>query len=117
MDKRSDTSRLNGSKGGRPKESRNRKTIEAKVAEELLRGQVLEKIQELINAKFDLALGIYFEKIIKGKMIRVYKKEPDNRAIEDLLTRALGKPKDNSLENIGGEIGKLGNSIRNILST
>lgn len=97
-------SRIKGSKktGGKKKGSKHKKTIEQEKALEFLREEIRKHLPELIQNKLELARGIWCEQLVsikdkKGKVksftARVYRKEPDSKAIDDLFDRVVGKPK------------------------
>lgn len=108
-------------KKGRPKGSKNKKTIEQELALELLREKVREKWDELMNAKLDLALGC---KVLKqtwsnGKKVGeeyVYKEKPDSGSIEYLQAMVVGKPKTTTDVNVATKrIEETQKSIQKIL--
>jgi len=108
-------------KNGRPKGSKNKKTIEQELALEQLREKVREKWGPLLEAKMDLALGL---KVVKqtwsnGKKVGeeyVYKEKPDSGSIEYLQAMVVGKPKGNLDMNIAGKgIEKIQNNVKKIL--
>ena len=86
--------------GGKKKGSKHKKTIEQEQALSILRKMIREKWGPMIKAKIDLASGLYTFKFIevedkKGKIkkrVRVYRKSPDSKSIEDLISRVVGKP-------------------------
>jgi len=69
---------------GRPKA---RHTILAEKMREAVVDAVNEKLPELLDAKFDLALGHYETKDQK----KVYKTAPDANSIQYLLNQVIGK--------------------------
>ncbi len=106
---------------GRPKGSKSDKTLQQEAAQKIVREIVFEYLRPLVEARLESALGIYVEKVIvtkTGKIkVRVYKEQPNGQAIEDLLNRALGRPKDPSQEAIGEGIVALGKSVQKILES
>jgi hypothetical protein len=97
-------SRVKGSPktGGKKKGSKHKKTIEQEKALGFLREAIREHLPELIQNKLELARGIWCEQLVsikdkKGKTksftARVYRKEPDSKAIDDLFDRVVGKPR------------------------
>ena len=84
--------RQNGGKrpgAGRPKGSKARSTIMREEAKQILIGRVLDKWENLLDAKLDLALG-YYTWSSDGK--RTYITRPDSGAISDLIEYVIGKP-------------------------
>ena len=88
--------------GGKKKGSKHKKTIEQEMALEFLRQEIRKHLPELIQNKLELARGIWCEQLVSikdknGKLkrftARVYRKEPDSKAIDDLFDRVVGKPK------------------------
>lgn len=81
----------NGRKGGRPIGSEN----EATKIRRSMRMRWLQRTNEmadkLLEAQMDLALGSYAETPTPSGEIRVYKRNPDRRAIEWLLEQVWGK--------------------------
>ncbi len=87
---------------GRKRGSKSKKTIEQEKALEFLREEIRKHFPELIQNEIELARGIWVEQLVeiptkKGKpkkfRARVYRKEPDIKAIENVLDRVVGKPK------------------------
>jgi hypothetical protein len=74
-------------------------------------------IEDLIDAKLELALGDYYmEKLDQVGQIKVYKAKPSGADISDLLAYAIGKP-DQKIE-IDGRVDLMlgvANNIRSIL--
>ncbi len=115
MDNRSQTSKENGKKGGRPKGSKNPETIQREIVQKEYRERMVKKLIPLIEAQLELALGIHVATTRKGKKFLLYKKEPDGKAIEDILNRVLGKAKIDSDESAEG-LSALGEAVARILS-
>lgn len=80
--------------GGKKKGSKNKKTIEQELALEFLRARIREYWEELINIEIELAKGIWVERKIGKEIVKVYKKEPDSKTLEYLLSMVVGKPKE-----------------------
>ena len=114
-------SRENGRKGGRPKGAKSPQTLEREAVAAAFRERVFKKADRLLNAQLTLAEGCSFLfKIVKRgkreehvivtdpKEIKAYldgdlddeeyryisTKEPNNQAIDSMLNRTLGKPKE-----------------------
>lgn len=83
---------------GRPKAQH---TVSAEKAREVLVKAVVKKMRDLIEAKFDLALG---HKILKHKFGKeiIYSVSPDGVSIEYLFNQVVGKPKESVMHS--GEI-------------
>lgn len=87
---------------GRKTGSRSKQTIAQEEALDVLRKMIREKWGPLLQAKIDLASGLYVFKFIevkdkKGKTkkrVKVYRKNPQGKDIEDLISRVVGKPKE-----------------------
>ena len=82
---------------GRKKGSKASHTLLAEQMRAKLIQRVDKEFTPLVDAQVDLAKGIVVERtvIVNGKTIkRYYVKEPDNSALEDLLNRAMGRPKE-----------------------
>ncbi len=90
--------------GGRPRGSKSKATIKKEKAREYLQKKACEKWDEIIDAYFALAFGHYREKPewSNGKKVgvKIYKTAPDRAALNDLVTRVIGKP----LEEISGSL-------------
>lgn len=111
---KAETSKENGKKGGRPKGSKSKDTIARERAQEVYRSMVLAKLKPIIEAQLALALGHYKVQKMGRKLVRVYFADPDGGSIENLLNRAIGKPKD-GLSDLGDGIANLGEAMRKIL--
>jgi len=95
-------------KQGRPKGSKNNKTIEQEEALNQLREKVRVKWDELLEAKMSLALGCKTlrQSWSNGKKVGeeyVYKEKPDSGSIEYLQALVVGKPKGNLDVNVAGK--------------
>ena len=78
---------------GRKVGSKSRVTLLKEEASKAYTDAFLLDFERIIEAKKELALGdFYIEKWEKG-FRKVYKVAPDNKAIEDILDRVVGKPK------------------------
>jgi len=106
---------------GRPKGSKNKKTIKQEIALDEMRKEIRKQWFPLLEAKMALALGL---KVLKqtwsnGKKVGeeyVYKEKPDGGSIEYLQAMVVGKPKGSLDMNVGGEkIEKMQNNIKKIL--
>lgn len=92
--------------GGRPLGSKNKKTVKQEDAKDHLQKILLGKgnYDEMIKAYLSLAYGYYYEKPVwsNGEVVnvRIYKAPPDRSALNDLITRVIGKP----IEEIAGSI-------------
>lgn len=78
---------------GRPKGSKNQSTL----MQDDIKAHAIEMIkyhvEDLIQAKLELALGdFYEEKIDPVGAVKVYKARPSGGDINDLLAYAIGKP-------------------------
>lgn len=85
---------------GRKKGSKSKKTIEQQLALGIMRERVLKKWDALIEAKMEMALGVFTIKYIPGKdgkkqRAKVYQKLPDSGSLEYLFSMVVGKPKEN----------------------
>ena len=68
---------------------------QSEVAREILVKEVMKKLQPLLKAKFDLALGHYKAITDKeGKVINAYLTDPDSGAIQFLINQVIGKAKE-----------------------
>ena len=67
-------------------------TIEAEAARKAVIEAVVQKLQPLLRAKFDLALGVFREELTDEGDVRVYQETPDGNAIQYLLNQTIGKP-------------------------
>jgi len=99
---------------GRPKGAKNKKTIEQTMALEMLRERISAEWKEIINSIIQLALGVWVERKIGAKKIKVYQKAPDAKAIEYLMDRFIGKVTQPVGEGKDG-LSELTNTIRAIL--
>jgi hypothetical protein len=99
---------------GRPKGSKEPKTLEKEAAREALRQMVFAQQRPLVEAQIANALGIKYlvvreksgkfvrvtESMAKVKLgpgeeiIEVWEKDPSVHAFQDLMDRAIGKPSD-----------------------
>ena len=86
-----DASRMNGRKGGRPKNS---STIIGEEFRNQLAEQIKAEATEWLQAIRDAALGHFKEvRDPEGQITRVYKRSPDQKAWATAMDRAFGKPK------------------------
>ena len=90
--------------GGRPKGSKTLKRIEQEKAKTYFQERTREKWDKIIDSYFAIAFGYFYEKPVwsNGKMVDtiIYKTAPDRAALNDLVTRVIGKP----LEEIAGSL-------------
>ena len=71
------------------------KAIQAEKAREFVVKTVAKNLKPLMDAKLDLALGHYKEKLLPdGQTAIVYKESPDGNAIRYLLDQTIGKPRE-----------------------
>ena len=70
------------------------KTLLAEKMREKLVERVNKEFTPIINGQIEKAKGIYYEKITSEGDIKIYKKEPDNKAAEYLLNQSIGRPKE-----------------------
>jgi hypothetical protein len=107
-----ESARINGRKGGRPKGSKSKGTLDKMAAREYVRQRVTAALDELISAQIANANGLKylvarakngkFERIgaselagvEDGAVVEVWEKDPSVQAFSDLLNRALDKPKE-----------------------
>jgi len=114
-------SRENGKKGGRPKGSKTKTTLDKEAAREYVRQRVTTELGPLIDAQLQNAKGLahfflrdektrQFVRITdpkqieialnmgeggeEGKYYWIHTKDPSIQAFTDLLNRALDKPKE-----------------------
>ncbi len=83
-------------KGGRPKGSKASHTLDAIEMRKRLIQRVSEKLDPMIDAHLDLALGYYEAITIKDKdgnevVVNAYKKAPDAAALRYLKDQVIGK--------------------------
>ena len=92
---------------GRKKGSKATHTIQAEQARAHFIKRVTDELDPLIDAQLDLAKGVYVEQVVKTpsgeRQVRVYQKEPENKAIDSLVQQTIGKPKE-SIEHTGEAI-------------
>ena len=88
------TSRINGRLGGRPKGAESDETKLRRIMREIWVDQVAIRSNEIIQAHFDLALGIYTEETTTEGVKRVYKRLPDRRSLEWIMEQTWGKAKE-----------------------
>jgi DNA-directed RNA polymerase subunit K/omega len=126
---RADIARENGKKGGRPKGSKSKGTLEKERVRELVRQAITAKIVPLIDAQVANALGLKYL-VVRDKrtgkflrvtraiarsrqhkleaneeLIEVWEKDPCVQAFTDLLNRAIDKPKEQPVDAaIAGEV-------------
>ena len=114
-----DASRRNGLKGGRPKGTRGRGTMDKIAAREFVRQQVTAELRPLLNAQFANAKGLKylvtrdaktgkFTRVTQAMLaasegdpdvhIEVWEKDPSVQAFTDLMNRALDKPAEQKQE-------------------
>lgn len=116
---------------GRPRGSKNKLTKQAKVMETSVKSRILKNIDDLVNAQLSLAKGQFYMYEIKmrnvggrrrpehilvkdpkrikafldgeleGEYHYITAKSPDNKAIEALLDRALGKATTDKQNDLG----------------
>ncbi len=87
-------SRINGLQGGRPKGAESDETKLRRIMREVWVDQVALRSNEIIQAHFDLALGIYTEQTTLEGVKRVYKRLPDRRSLEWIMEQTWGKAKE-----------------------
>lgn len=79
---------------GRKKGSLGKKTIEEVLCRQFLIEHYLSKWQEIADTMLDLALGKVRTVKIKGKKTLIYKRIPDQKAIQNIIETVIGKPKE-----------------------
>ena len=57
--------------------------------------QFYSKADKIYSAWIDSAVGLYYDKVIKGKPVRVYRKPPNTIAIRDMVEQVIGRPASN----------------------
>lgn len=110
-----ESARQNGKKGGRPKGSKTKATLDKEAAREFVRQRVIANLAPMIDAQLTHATGIKylvvrakkggkFLRVTEGmakqrqdltddeEIIEVWEKDPSVQAFTDLLNRALDKP-------------------------
>lgn len=84
-------------KRGGKREGAGRKPGLASVASEEARSYVMsriyEEIEPIIAGQIELAKGIYSDKNRDGEIVKVYRKLPDVKVAEYLLSQLIGLPK------------------------
>jgi len=85
-----------------------RKKAPHTIETELMRKKLVEKVNQefepILEGQIEKAKGLYYEKQMLDGQIRIYKKEPDNKAAEYLINQSIGKPKETlDLGNKDGE--------------
>lgn len=113
--------RANGKKGGRPKGSKGRPTLEKEAAREVFRAEVLKSMKPLLQRQIAHAMGIghlytrdaagKFTKVVNQAQIDrllttgtedkhywIFSKDPSVQAFTDIMNRALDKPKEQEQE-------------------
>lgn len=122
---RAKTARENGKKGGRPKGSKSKHTLDKEAQRELVRQTVYAELSPLLHAQIANAKGIHYLVVREkttGKFLRVsagaaeklnpdeevieiWEKDPSVQAFSDLMNRALDKPKEQEQEiKLSGEV-------------
>ena len=88
--------------GGRPKGSKDKNPhiVAQEKAKDYFQEKSRERWQDVIDAYFDLGFGHYREKKGKDGKKRVYSVSPDRAALNDIVTRVIGKP----IEEIAGNL-------------
>ena len=86
--------------GGRPKKILGPRTVKQEKAKNYLQKKTREKWQDIIDAYFALGLGHFREKVCKDGKKRIYTISPDRAALNDLVTRVIGKP----IEELSGNL-------------
>ena len=81
-------------KGNKEAKKRGPKRIEKEIAKEEYIKAALKIWQPLFSAQKDLALGHYQIVKVDKKKIKGYWVKPDKDAIENILSRVIGKPKE-----------------------
>ena len=87
---------------GKPKGHKASHTLEAQETRKKIVQMISERTEELMAAKFALALG--HKKAFKnqsGDIVEAYTVSPDGSAIEYLLNQVIGKPKETVLMDKG----------------
>jgi hypothetical protein len=74
---------------GRPKGRKNNAKLEIEEARTILRELIFKQIEPIAKAQLDLATGLWYEDVEKG---RVYRTKPDKGAAALLLAHSIGKP-------------------------
>jgi hypothetical protein len=101
---------------GRRFGSKNKRTIEIETAREEMRQRILENTGILLDAQFDLALGLWYEDKDNDGVKRVYKAKPDGKAIDNLLSRVYGKAPQTLNGSVSiPELTALGDAVKDIL--
>lgn len=85
---------MHGLMGGRPKGAESNETQLRRIMREIWVDQVALRSNEIIQAHFDLALGIYAEQTTPEGVKRVYKRLPDRRSLEWIMEQTWGKAKE-----------------------
>ena len=67
-------------------------TLEREEMRRTIVERIAERLEPLLDAKFDLALGHYRIGSVKNGTIRIYRVSPDGNAIQYLFNQAIGKP-------------------------
>lgn len=106
--------RNNAKKAGRPKGKISLEKISKEKAASAMRDKILKKWMPLIEAKLDLALGVYLVRKLNGKEERIYKQKPDSASLEFLFATIIGKPRESVDMNVSG-LEQLTASIQTIL--
>ena len=57
--------------------------------------QFYSKADKIYSAWIDSAVGLYYDKVIDGKPVRVYRKPPNTIAIRDMVEQVIGRPASN----------------------
>jgi len=103
-EKRKNASAENGRKGGRPVAS---KTIITQMMRERIAEKLYARINPLIDAQLNSAIGIMLKKVDSKGMPYYSEESPNTNAAKFLVEQALGRPKE-SIEHSGGVKGIVG---------
>ncbi len=89
--------------GARPGAGRKRKRDKNGTAIEQAERRIRDRLPEVIDAMFDLALGVTVEEVDDAGGVRVYRRPPNQKAAAYLIDRIMGKPTERQeQEHAGG---------------
>jgi hypothetical protein len=69
-------------------------TIASEAARKLVIETVVKELKPNLRAQIDAAIGLYVEKDVDGKKVRVYREKPDVAAGKYLVDHTIGKAKE-----------------------